>query len=156
MEWMKYILAMLFGGCLLLMFGRKGNGRDKWIMGFGAGTCLASMELTVEYMFGAPQWKMAVSGLKGLAFFSAIVLAGYVCGWIFAEQKAILDTEIVHPVRQWMEDYQESFAQLSRSFCMVPQLAGETGSRGERIMQERLAQSRLAAAGQLHEMSHAW
>lgn len=153
MEWMKYILAMLFGGCLLLMFGRKGNGRDKWIMGFGAGTCLASMELTVEYMFGAPQWKMAVSGLKGLAFFSAIVLAGYVCGWIFAEQKAILDTEIVHPVRQWMEDYQESFAQLSRSFCMVPQLAGETGSRGERIMQERLAQSRLAAAGQLHEMS---
>ena len=102
-------------------------------MGFGAGTCLASMELTVEYMFGAPQWKMAVSGLKGLAFFSAIVLAGYVCGWIFAEQKAILDTEIVHPVRQWMEDYQESFAQLSRSFCMVPQLAVETGSRGERV-----------------------
>ena len=80
MEWMKYILAMLFGGCLLLMFGRKGNGRDKWIMGFGAGTCLASMELTVEYMFG--MWKedsMAkrkgcYSGIGGQAVLEGVMM----------------------------------------------------------------------------------
>lgn len=153
MEWTKYILSILFGGCLLILFGRKEDGRDKWIMGLGAGTCLAAMELTVGYMFGEPQWKMVVSVMKGLAFFSAIVLAGYARDWIFRESKAVPEQEITHPVRQWMEDYQESFAQLSRSFCMVPQLAAAPGSRGERIMQERLAESRMAAAGQLHEMS---
>ena len=61
--------------------------------------------------------------------------------------------EVAHPVRQWMEDYQESFAQLSRSFCMVPQMAAEVNSRGDRILLDRLAESRMAAAGQLREMS---
>lgn len=153
MEWTKYLLSMVFGGCLLMLFGRREDGRDKWLLGLGAGTCLAAMELTVEYMFGEPRWRMAVSVMKGLAFFSAVVLAGYVREWVFTERRELSDTEIVHPVRQWIEDYQESFAQLSRSFCMVPQMAAEAGSRGERIMQNRLAESRMAAAGQLREMS---
>ncbi len=151
MEWTKYVLSAIFGGCLLTLFGRKEEGRRKWLLGLGAGTCLTAMELTVEYMFGEAVWKMAVSVMKGTAFFSAIVLAGYVCDWIFTERKCLSDTEILHPVRQWMEDYQESFAQLSRSFCTVPQVA--SGSRGDRILQDRLMESRMAAAGQLREMS---
>lgn len=153
MEWTKYILSLIFGGCLLAMFGRKEDGRGKWLLGLGAGTCLMAMELTVEYMLGEAPWKMIVSVMKGLAFFSAVVLAGYVRDWVFAERKSFSDMEIIHPVRQWMEDYQESFAQLSRSFCMVPQMAAEAGSRGDRIMLDRLAESRMAAAGQLREMS---
>lgn len=152
MEWTKYILSLMFGGCLVVLFGRKEDGRDKWLLGLGAGTCLAAMELTVEYMFREAPWRMAVSIMKGTAFFSAVILAGYVREWFVADRKPLSDREIVHPVRQWMEDYQESFAQLSRSFCMVPQMA-EAGSRGDRIMQDRLAESRMAAAGQLREMS---
>ena len=52
MEWTKYVLSAIFGGCLLTLFGRKEEGRRKWLLGLGAGTCLTAMELTVEYMFG--------------------------------------------------------------------------------------------------------
>lgn len=152
MEWTKYLLSMIFGGCLLILFGRKDGGKDKWLFGIGSGACLIAMELTVEYMLGEAAWKMAVSMMKGTAFFSAVVLAGYIREWIFDRPGAAGSSEIAHPVRQWMEEYQESFAQLSRSFCMVPQFADGT-SRGEKILQDKLAESRLAAAGQLREMS---
>ncbi len=152
MEWTKYVLSMIFGGCLLILFGRKEEGRDKWLLGAGSGACLAVMELTVQYMLGDAPWKMAISVMKGTAFFSAVVLAGYIKEWISSRPEGGNVMEIAHPVRQWMEDYQESFAQLSRSFCMVPQLADGT-SRGERILQDRLVESRMAAAGQLREMS---
>ena len=152
MEWTKYLLSMLFGGCLLILFGRKKDGRDKWIFGMGSGACLVAMELTVEYMLGEAAWKMAVSVMKGTAFFSAIVLAGYIREWLLERPGVSGGAEIAHPVRQWMEDYQESFAQLSRSFGMVPQFAEGT-SRGARILQDKRAESRMAAAGQLREMS---
>ena len=44
MEWTKYVLSLVFGGCLLMLFGRKEDGRDKWLLGLGAGSCLAAME----------------------------------------------------------------------------------------------------------------
>lgn len=152
MEWTKYLLSMALGGCLLILFGKRGDGRDKWIFGGGVGVSLAVMELTVEYILGKEMWEMVASVMKGASFFSAIVLVGYLWEFFSARQKKTNPTEILHPIRQWMEDYQESFSQLSRSFCMVPQLAdGQT--RGDRIMQNRLTESRLAAAGQLREMS---
>lgn len=43
MEWTKYVLSLVFGGCLLMLFGRKEDGRDKWLLGLGAGSCLAAM-----------------------------------------------------------------------------------------------------------------
>lgn len=49
------------------------------------------------------------------------------------------------------EEYQESFAQLSRSFCMTPQMTPVT-DRGELLFQRRLAENRIAAAGQIREM----
>lgn len=153
MEWTKYILSMILGGCLLILFGGKEQGRNKWLFGAGAGTCLAAMELAVEYMLGAQAWQMIVSVMKGTAFCSAAVLAGYIREWLCDRKKEFQDMEILHPVRQWMEEYQESFEQLSRSFCMVPQMAAEGAGRGERIMQSRLTENRLAAAGQLQEMS---
>ncbi len=61
MEWTKYVLALTVGGCLLILFGRNEDGRDKWLLGGGAGICLAAMELTVEYMWGDETWKMIVS-----------------------------------------------------------------------------------------------
>ena len=76
MEWTKYVLSMIFGGCLLILFGRKEEGRDKWLLGAGSGACLAVMELTVQYMLGDAPWKMAISVMKGTAFFSAVVRAG--------------------------------------------------------------------------------
>lgn len=152
MEWTKYVLAMVLGGCLLILFGKKGDGRDKWLFGIGAGTSLAAMELTIEYMLNKETWEMVVSVMKGASFLSAIVLIGYVREWLCMHKKNMDELEILHPVRQWMDEYQESFAQLSRSFCMVPQFA-DGQSRGDRIMQTRLAESRMAAAGQLQEMS---
>lgn len=151
MEWTKYVLSMILGGCLLILFGRRGDGRNKWLLGLGVGAGLAAMELTVEYMLDREVWEMVVSLMKGASVFSVIVLAGYGIEW-FKIQKEDGEPETCHPVRQWMEEYQESFAQLSRSFCMVPQLA-DGQSRGERVMQNRLTESRLAAAGQLKEMS---
>lgn len=152
MEWTKYVLSMTVGGCLLILFGRREDGRDKWLLGGGAGVCLAAMELTVEYMWAEESWKMIVSVMKATSFFSAVVLAGYLWEWVYERKKGFQDLETAHPVRQWMQEYQESFSQLSRSFCMIPQFA-DCASRGERIMQERLMESRLAAAGQLQEMS---
>ena len=108
-----------------------------WLFGAGAGTCLAAMELAVEYMLGAQAWQMIVSVMKGTAFCSAAVLAGYIREWLCDRKKEFQDMEILHPVRQWMEEYQESFEQLSISFCM----------------ESRLTENRLAAAGQLQEMS---
>lgn len=152
MEWTKYMLSMVLGGCLVVLFGRRQNGRDKWLFGVGAGICLSVMELTVEYMLAKSGWTMTVSALKGVAFCSVLVLMGYLWEWMVTDKKNVQNMEIIHPVRQWMEEYQESFAQLSRSFCMVPQFAG-VQSRGDKIMQERLNENRMAAAGQLQEMS---
>lgn len=151
MEWTKYVLSMVLGGCLLILFGRRGDGRNKWLLGMGVGAGLAAMELTIEYMLGKEVWEMIVSLMKGASIFSIIVLAGYGLEWIKVRKEGT-ETDLCHPVRQWMDEYQESFAQLSRSFCMVPQLA-DGQSRGERIMQNRLSESRMAAAGQLKEMS---
>ena len=35
MEWTKYVLALTVGGCLLILFGRNEDGRDKWLLGGG-------------------------------------------------------------------------------------------------------------------------
>lgn len=154
MEWTKYALSLGMGQCLVMLFGRKGNGGRKWLLGAGSGLGLSAMELVVEYIWGSSKWLMIFSILKGLAFFSGIVLCGYLWEWLCGMKKdgEAEKQEILHPVRQWIDDYQESFSQLSRSFCMAPQPVGEW-SRGDRIMQERLTESRMAAAGQLQEMS---
>lgn len=152
MEWSKYVLSLMLGICMLILFGKRGDGRDKWLFGAGFGLGLASMELVVEYMLRRAFWEMAVSIMKGSLCFSVIVMLGYIWEWLREKQKGTEETEVVHPIRQWIEEYQESFAQLSRSFCMVPQVA-EGLDRGERILQNRLAESRMAAAGQLQEMS---
>lgn len=154
MEWIKYALSLTLGGCLVILFGRKGTGRDKWLLGAGFGTGVAAMELVVEYIWGRALWEMIGSVFKGAALLSAVVLLGYAKEWLFLtrQHQGEKDREILHPVRQWIDDYQESFTQLSRSFCMIPQPAGEW-SRGDRIWQERLTESRMAAAGQLQEMS---
>lgn len=80
-----------------------------------------------------------------------IVLAGYMLEWLRGRREKREDRDAVHPIRQWMEEYQESFAQLSRSFCMVPQPV-EGLVRGERLLQTRLTENRMAAAGQIQEM----
>lgn len=153
MEWSKYVLSLIVGGCLVLLFGKKGTGRDKWIAGGGAGLSLVSMELAVEYMLNEAAWKMALSLMKGGAFCSLIVLSGYAWEW-FRDRKKEECTDLLtlHPVRKWIEEYQESFSMLSRSFCMMPQTA-EGLNRGELLLQTRLAENRAAAAGQIQEMS---
>lgn len=50
MEWSKYVLSVMVGGCLLVLYGKKGTGRNKWLFGAGTGTSLMAMELAVEYM----------------------------------------------------------------------------------------------------------
>ncbi len=152
MEWTKYALSASVGASLWLLFGKKGEGRNKWLFGLGFGVSVMAMELTVEYVLNQELWRMMISIMKGLVLFSASVLGGYIWEWTGSGKKMVQEEEILHPVRQWMEDYQESFAQLSRSFCMVPQLADGL-SRSDRILQSRLTESRMAAAGQLREMS---
>lgn len=151
MEWTKYVLACTLGVCMLILFGRRDEGRDKWIFGLAVGGSLAAMELTVEYMYHKELWVMASSVMKSLALFSLIVLAGYGWEWIRSHKREDSEQEPVHPVRQWIEEYQESFAQLSRSFCMTPQMTPVT-DRGELLFQRRLAENRIAAAGQIREM----
>ncbi len=152
MEWAKYGLAGMLGGSLLLLFGKRGTGRDKWLFGIGFGGSLAAMELVVEYIWNRVLWEMIVSALKGAALFSAVVLAGYVWEWVRDRRKGQGEEELLSPIRQWMDDYQESFRQLSRSFGMIPQAADGT-NRADLIWQARLRESRLAAAGQIEEMS---
>ena len=48
MEWTKYVLACTLGVCMLILFGRRDEGRDKWIFGLAVGGSLAARELTVE------------------------------------------------------------------------------------------------------------
>ena len=45
MEWSKYVLSVMVGGCLLVLYGKKGTGRNKWLFGAGTGTSLMAMEL---------------------------------------------------------------------------------------------------------------
>ena len=151
MEWTKYVLACTLGVCMLILFGRRDEGRDKWIFGLAVGGSLAAMELTVEYMYHKELWVMASSVMKSLALFSLIVLAGYGWEWIRSHKREDSEQEPVHPVRQWIEEYQESFAQLSRSFCMTPQMTPVT-DRGELLFQRRLAENRIAAAGQIRKL----
>lgn len=152
MEWSKYVLSAMVGGCLLVLYGKKGTGWNKWILGAGTGTSLMAMELVVEYMLNKAAWEMALSIMKGGAVFSVIVLLGYLREWMGEKKDLPEEKELLHPIRQWMEEYQESFLQLSRSFCMTPQPV-EGLDRGERLLQLRLAENRLAAAGQIQEMS---
>ena len=142
----------MVGGCLLVLYGKKGTGRNKWLFGAGTGTSLMAMELAVEYMLNKAAWEMALSIMKGGAIFSVIVLLGYVREWFGSGRDLPEEKELLHPVRQWMKEYQESFLQLSRSFCMTPQPV-EGLDRGERLLQLRLAENRMAAAGQIQEMS---
>ena len=145
MEWSKYVLSVMVGGCLLVLYGKKGTGRNKWLFGAGTGTSLMAMELAVEYMLNKAAWEMALSIMKGGAIFSVIVLLGYVREWFGSGRNLPEEKELLHPVRQWMKEYQESFLQLSRSFCMTPQPV-EGLDRGERLLQLRLAENRMAAA----------
>ena len=62
MEWTKYVLACTLGVCMLILFGRRDEGRDKWIFGLAVGGSLAAMELTVEYMYHKELWVMADQG----------------------------------------------------------------------------------------------
>ena len=87
MEWTKYVLACTLGVCMLILFGRRDEGRDKWIFGLAVGGSLAAMELTVEYMYHKELWVMASSVMKSLALFSLIVLAGYGWGWIRSHKR---------------------------------------------------------------------
>lgn len=153
MEWTKYVLALSMGAGLMIMFGRKGQKRNKWLLGAGAGIGLTAMEMVVQYIWNREIWEMAISVLRGTAFFSLLVLLGYGKEWLEARGQGREEKETVHPVRQWMQEYQESFAQLSRSFCMAP-LPVQGMDRADRIWQSRLAESRLAAAGQLQEMGN--
>ena len=149
----KYVLALSMGAGLMIMFGRKGQKRNKWLLGAGAGIGLTAMEVVVQYIWNREIWEMAISVLRGTAFFSLLVLLGYGKEWLEARGQGREEKEAVHPVRQWMQEYQESFAQLSRSFCMAP-LPVQGMDRADRIWQSRLAESRLAAAGQLQEMGN--
>lgn len=153
MEWTKYVLACTLGVCMLILFGRRDEGRDKWIFGLAVGGSLAAMELTVEYMYHKELWVMASSVMKSLALFSLIVLAGYGWEWIRSHKREDSEQEPVHPVRQWIEEYQESFAQLSRSFCMTPQMTPVT-DRGELLFQRRLAENRIAEPGRSGKWCH--
>lgn len=81
MEWSKYVLSVMVGGCLLVLYGKKSTGRNKWLFGAGTGTSLMAMELAVEYMLNKAAWEMALSIMKGEAIFSVIVLLGYVREW---------------------------------------------------------------------------
>ena len=143
MEWSKYVLSVMVGGCLLVLYGKKGTGRNKWLFGAGTGTSLMAMELAVEYMLNKAAWEMALSIMKGGAIFSVIVLLGFVRECFRSGRNLPEDKELLHPVRQWMKEYQESFLQLSRSFCMTPQPV-EGLDRGERLLQLRLAENRMA------------
>lgn len=87
MEWTKYVLACTLGVCMLILFGRRDEGRDKWIFGLAVGGSLAAMELTVEYMYHKELWVMASSVMKSLALFSLIVLAGYGWEWIRSHKR---------------------------------------------------------------------
>ena len=64
MEWSKYVLSVMVGGCLLVLYGKKGTGRNKWLFGAGTGTSLMAMELAVEYMLNKAAWEMALSIMK--------------------------------------------------------------------------------------------
>ena len=105
MEWTKYVLACTLGVCMLILFGRRDEGRDKWIFGLAVGGSLAAMELTVEYMYHKELWVMASSVMKSLALFSLIVLAGYGWEWIRSHKREDSEQEPVHPVRQTEESY---------------------------------------------------
>lgn len=152
MELTKYGLSLGVGVSLLMLFGKKGSTRDKWLLAGGFSFGVTAMELVVEYIWNKPIWEMIQSVLKGMAFFSIIVICGYFWEWIHLDKKQRKDVPIVHPIQEWMQAYQESFSQLSRSFAMVPQTVEGVG-RNDRIWQNRLSESRIAAAGQLQEMS---
>ena len=64
----------MVGGCLLVLYGKKGTGRNKWLFGAGTGTSLMAMELAVEYMLNKAAWEMALSIMKGGAIFSVSVV----------------------------------------------------------------------------------
>lgn len=132
MEWTKYVLACTLGVCMLILFGRRDEGRDKWIFGLAVGGSLAAMELTVEYMYHKELWVMASSVMKSLALFSLIVLAGYGWEWIRSHKREDSEQEPVHPVRQWIR-------RVSGEFCSAfPQLLHDTpddaGDRQRRVI----------------------
>lgn len=72
MEWSKYVLSVMVGGCLLVLYGKKSTGRNKWLSEPEPGQAMA-MELAVEYMLNKAAWEMALSIMKGGAIFSVIV-----------------------------------------------------------------------------------
>lgn len=153
MELAKYVLSGMLGLCLAALYGRERKSAWKWLLGAGFGMSVAAMELVTEYIWNEARWKMIGSVLKGMGCFSAVVLIGYLIEWIRISGSRA-DTEEMtppHPVRDWIAQSQESFFQLSRSLSMVPAMAGGA-SRDDRILHGRLAQNRIAAAGQIQEM----
>ena len=87
---------------MLVLYGKKSTGRNKWLFGAGTGTSLMAMELAVEYMLNKAAWEMALSIMKGGAIFSVIVLLGYVREWFGSGRNLPEEKELLHPVRQWM------------------------------------------------------
>lgn len=153
MEIAKYVLAGFLGICLAALYGREKKCAIKWLLGAGFGIGVAAMELVNEYIWDLGRWRMIGSVLKGMGCFSGVVLVGYLIEWIrmsgSGEDSENFDPP--HPMQEWIEESQESFFQLSRSLSMAPAMAGGW-SRDDRILQGRLTQNRIAAAGQIQEM----
>ena len=59
MEWTKYVLACTLGVCMLILFGRRDEGRDKWIFGLAVGTDTVTSTL---WETGSPSNCNMVSG----------------------------------------------------------------------------------------------
>lgn len=106
---------------MLVLYGKKSTGRNKWLFGAGTGTSLMAMELAVEYMLNKAAWEMALSIMERWSHIFRYRPAGYVMRVVRKWENLPEEKELLHPVRQWMKEYQESFLQLSRSFCMTPQ-----------------------------------
>ena len=100
MEWTKYVLALSMGAGLMIMFGRKGQKRNKWLLGAGAGIGLTAMEMVVQYIWNREIWEMAISVLRGTAFFSLLVLLGYGKEWLEARGRSLISIFLVRIMEQ--------------------------------------------------------
>ena len=137
-----------------------------WLYGVIAGACVAAMQIGMGLLQMERNYAVLLGAAQGLLVCSLTIICGSMMEWLLAPlPQEEEEDRPVHPVRSRVQEYEEAFRSLARSFSGFPaakepaeeEVSGEsvldTTAKMERLWNTRLMENRAAVAVQLNEMA---
>ncbi len=146
-----------------------------WLYGVIAGACVAAMQIGMGLLQMEARQALWLGGSQGLLVCALTIICGSMMEWLLkpVPVEELEEEEMMHPARGRIQEYQEAFRNLARSFASAPvggqnedaglEVTGlefaadvaalEPSAKADRIWSRRLMENRSAVAVQLNEMA---